>query len=90
MGLFYSFKIYFLAWLELGEGWTMWILKIIMLIIPLLSDYYAAYIFREGIKSTLKKEQVGELGNRWEEMSRKIFSKILLGVLYLGGELSIY
>lgn len=53
-------------------------------------NYYAAYKFKEGIKSILKQEQVGELGNRWEEMSSKTFSKILLGVLYLGGELSIY
>ena len=62
-----------------------------MLIILLLSDYYAAYICRESIfKSTFKKEQLGKLGNRWEEMYKKIMSKIHLGVLYLGGELSLW
>lgn len=62
-----------------------------MLIILLLSDYYAAYICRGSIfKSTFKKEQLGKLGNRWEEISKKIISKIHLGVLYLGGELSLW
>lgn len=51
-----------------------------MLILPF-SDYYAAYIFRDGIKSTVKKKKVRQLVNGWEEMSRKTFSKILLGVL---------
>ena len=61
-----------------------------MLIILLLSDYYDTYICRESIsKSTFKKEQVGKLGNRWEEMSKKVISKIRLGVLCLGGELSL-
>lgn len=40
--------------------------------------------------SKKKKELVGELFSRWKEMPRKTFSKILLGVFYLGGELSIY
>lgn len=47
----------------------------------------------EGIKNTQKKkkkEQIGELFSRWEETPRKTLSKILLGVLYLVGQLSIY